>query len=403
MRARVERALGDTPAVLVAGARQVGKSTLVKLIRGDGYVTLDRATTRAGATADPDGFVAGLPTPVALDEVQRVPDLLLAVKAAIDERRQAGRFLLTGSANVLMVPTVADALPGRMEIVELWPLSQGEIDGRVDGFVDAVFDQGLGGWRPGPLARDELLGRVLRGGFPEVVGRAEDRRDDWFESYLTAVVEREVRDLSSIGNVAELATMIQLIAARSGSLFNLADVARGAQLSHSTARRYLGLLQAVFLVVAVPAWATSMTTRIVKAPKLFLIDSGLTAHLLGIGPRRLAGQPHLTGPLLEAFAAMELRKQIGWSRTRPHLAHFRSQRGEEVDVVLEARGGAVVGVEVKASATVRAGDFNGLRALAGIAGDRFLRGILLYTGDEVVAFGRNLVAAPIHTLWEMDA
>lgn len=400
MRPRIERALLDTPAVFVAGPRQAGKSTLVRSLRDDGYVTLDRATMRAAAADDPDGFIAGLPETAALDEIQRVPDLLLAVKAAIDERREPGRYLLTGSANVLMVPAVADALPGRMEIIELWPLSQGEIDGRSETFVDLIFGDGLAGGAVRGSDRGEVLDRVLRGGFPEVVQRPPDRRGDWFESYLTAVVEREVRDLSSVGSVSELVTMIRLIAARSGALFNLADVARGAGLPQSTARRYLGLLRAVFLVLEVPAWTTSLTTRIVRASKLCLVDSGLTAHLLGLSRDRLAAEPHLAGPVVEAFVAMELRKQIGWSRTRPALAHFRSRRGDEVDLVMEARDGRLVGVEVKASATVRGDDFAGLRALEALGGDRFKRGVVLYTGRDVVAFGANQVAAPLSALWE---
>ncbi len=372
-------------------------------------MTLDRATVRAGAEADPDGFVAGLPVPVALDEVQRVPDLLLAVKAEIDEHRRPGRFLLTGSANVLMLPKVADALPGRMEIVELWPLSQseiaqgeiaqGEIDNQSEGFVDAVFETVLPTVVPARVSRGELFDRVLCGGFPESLQRPADRRSDWFESYLTAVIEREVRDLSHVGSVAELTAMIRLIGARSGSLFNLADVARGVQLPHSTARNYLGLLRAVFLVVDVPAWTTSLTTRIVRAPKLFLVDSGLTAHLQGMGRERLAAEPHFAGGLLEAFVAMELRKQIGWSRVRPGLAHFRTSRDDEVDLVMEARDGALVGIEVKSSATVRSGDFAGLRVLEEIAGDRFRRGVVLYTGTDVVSFGPKLVAAPVSMLW----
>jgi uncharacterized protein len=383
IRPRIERALLDTPAVFVAGPRQSGKSTLVRLIRQDGYVTLDRATVRAGAGADPDGFVAGLPVPVALDEVQRVPDLLLAVKAEIDEHRQPGRFLLTGSVNVLMLPKVADMLPGRMEIVELWPLSQGEVDNRPESFVDAVFETALPAVVVTRVTRGELFDRVLCGGFPESLQRPVDRRSDWFESYLTAVVEREVRDLSNVGSVGELTVMIRLIAARAGSLFNLADVARGAQLPHSTARNYLGLLRAVFLVVDVPAWTTSLTTRIVRAPKLFLIDSGLTAHLLGIGGARLASEPHLADGLFEAFVAMELRKQISWSHIRPALAHFRTRSGDEV----------------KSSATVRSGDFAGLRVLEEIAGHRFRRGVVLYTGTDVVSFGPKLVAAPVSLLW----
>lgn len=402
VRPRIEQALLDTPAVFVAGPRQAGKSTLVRLIRQDGYVTLDRLTVRAGAEADPDGFVTGLRTPVAIDEVQRVPELLLALKAEIDEHREPGRFLLTGSANVLMLPKVADALPGRMEIVELWPLSQGEIENRPEQFVDTIFET-TGGTLPAltapEVSRSELFDRVLRGGFPEPRGRSEDRRADWYESYLTAVVEREVRDLSKVGSVAELTVMIRLIAARAGSLFNLADVARGAALPHNTARNYLGLLRAVFLVVDVPAWTPNLSTRAVRAPKLFLVDSGLTAHLQGLGRDRINTDPHLAGALLEAFVAMELRKQISWSRIRPNLFHFRTRSGEEVDFVLEARDGTIVAFEVKSSATVRSTNFAGLRVLEDIAGPRFRCGIVLYTGTDVVPFGPKLLAAPVSLLW----
>lgn len=403
VRQHIEHALEDTPVVFAAGPRQAGKSTLVQLIRPSGYITLDRATTRAAAAADPDGFVAGLPVPSAVDEVQRVPDLLLALKAAVDADRRPGRFLVTGSANVLMIPAVADALPGRMQIVELWPLTQGEIEGSPDRFVDAMFEPGPLPALPSGPGRAEILDRVLRGGFPEVVQRATDRRDDWYDSYLSAVVEREVRDLTAVGNVAEIFAMIRLIAARSGGLFNLADVARGAQLSHSTARRYLGLLKAVFLVSEVPAWTTSLTTRIVKSPKLFLVDSGLAAHVLGIAAPRLADQPQLAGPLLEGFVATELRRQLGWSRTRPTMAHFRTRQGAEVDLILEARDGRVVGVEVKASSTVGGHDFAGLRALAEVAGPRLRRGVVLYTGSEQVSFGPRLVALPLPALWTIPA
>lgn len=395
----VATALGDTPAVLVVGARQAGKSTLVRGIRPSPYVTLDRATVRAGATSDPDGFVARLPSPVAIDEVQRAPELFLAIKASIDERREPGRFLLTGSAHALALPAVADALPGRMQIVELWPLSQGEVDGEVDGFVDALFAAGPLTVAPPRLEEGEWLDRVLRGGFPEVVDREPARREAWFDAYLTTVIEREVRDLASIGSVADLTAMVRLIAARTGALFNLADVARGAGLAHSTARRYLALLKAVFLVTEVPAWSASPTTGLVKAPKLVPVDSGMTAYLVGADRQRLVADPVLLGGLLEGFVAMEVRKQLGWSTARPRLVHFRSRGGEEVDLVLETRAGDVVGIEVKASATVRGGDFRGLRALERIAGPRFRRGVLLYTGDEVVGFGPEMTALPISALW----
>jgi predicted AAA+ superfamily ATPase len=399
VRPTVAGALIDTPAVMVVGARQVGKSTLVRTIRPEPYVTLDTATTRAGATTDPDGFVAGLPSPVALDEVQRVPELFLAIKAAIDARRTPGQFLLTGSADALALPRVADALPGRMEVIELWPLSQGEIEGQVDGFVDAVFAEDLKQLGSPATDRSALLDRILRGGFPEVVARSPQRRAAWHDAYLTALVDREVRDVAEIGNVAELTFMVRLIAARTGALFNLADVARGAGLSHSTARRYLGILRAVFLVVELPSWSTSLTTRLVKAPKMMLADSGLAAHVLGVDRARLEADPQLLGGLLEGFVAMELRKQLTWSARTLRLSHFRHRQGHEVDLVLEDRGGEIVGVEVKASATVTSSDFRGLRLLADVAGPRFRRGVVLYAGADTVGFGERLMALPLTALW----
>lgn len=251
------------------------------------------------------------------------------------------------------------------------------------------------------MDRDALLARIVRGGFPEIVDRRVERRAEWFESYLTAVVEREVRAISALGDGAALTTVLRLVAARQGSPFNLADVARGAALPHSTARRYLSLLQAIYLVVAVPAWATSLTTTLVRSPKMVLADSGLAAHLLGVDLQRLRSRPELLGPLLEAFVAIELRKQIGWSRSRPKLHHFRSRQGEEVDLVLETRTGHVVGIEVKASSTVRSGDLRGLRALEQLTGDRFRRGVVLYSGPSVVPFSRTLSAVPVQALWSV--
>lgn len=399
----VVEALADTPAVLLVGPRQAGKSTLVRSLRREPYVTLDLAVPRAAASADPDGFVEGLPPEVAIDEVQRVPELFLALKAAIDADRRPGRFLLTGSANVLMLPKVADALPGRIEIVTLWPLSQGEIGGRVEGFVDALFNSPFPVSEPPPLARHALFDRVLQGGFPEVVGRSTRRRDAWFASYLTTVLEREVREVADVTNSADLMTMVRLAAARSASLLNLADMARDARLPHSTARRYLRLLEIVFLLAEVPAWSTNLTSRVVRSPKLVLSDSGVAGHLLGIDRERLESEPVLCGALLEGFVGMELRKQITWSRVRPRLSHFRSRGNEEVDIVLEARNGQVVGVEIKASATVRAEDFKGLRALEDLLGDRFVRGVVLHAGAATAAFGKRLWAMPVAALWHVGA
>jgi predicted AAA+ superfamily ATPase len=288
-----------------------------------------------------------------------------------------------------------------MQIVTLWPFTQGEIDGGPDRFVDAVFEPLLPSWTPPKMTQPQLFERVLRGGFPEVVSRAPGRRGAWFESYLTAVIEREVRDLANLANAAELTTMVRLIAARNASVLNLADIARDARLAHSTARRHLRLLQTIFLVTEVAAWSTNLTSRVVRSPKVMLSDSGLVAHLLGLDAAGLEAQPVLRGPLLEGFVAMEVRKQLSWSRVGPSLSHFRTRSNEEVDLVLEARNGQVVGVEVKAGSTVRPEDFKGLRAMAALLKGRFVRGIVLHTGTESAAFGANLWAMPVSALWSL--
>lgn len=404
---RLRAALADRPVVLLHGARQTGKTTLVRALAEDAdgarYVTFDDLTMLAAARGDPAGFLAGIAGPVVLDEVQRAPDLLLAIKAAVDRKRAPGRFLLTGSANVLLVPRVAESLAGRMEIVTLWPFSQGEIDGVVEGFVDAAF----GTAAPVLGARTEkvtLAVRVLRGGFPEAVTiESAARRRAWFDAYLTTILQRDVRDLAHIEGLTELPRLLALLAARPMALLNYAELSRSAGLAQSTLKRYFALLETVFLVRTLPPWHVNIGKRLVKTPKVLLCDSGLAAHLMGIDAGRIAQDRAVFGGLLESFVAMELTKQIGWSTAAPALYHFRTHEGEEVDLVLERRAGTLVGIEVKSAATVTAADFKGLRALAQAAGRRFHRGIVLYTGTEVVPFAPRLFAVPVEALWRWAA
>jgi predicted AAA+ superfamily ATPase len=398
-------ALHDTPVVLLHGARQTGKTTLVREIahtahRAD-YISFDDATTLAGARQDPGGFLAGLPGPVVLDEVQRVPELFLAIKADVDRERRPGRFLLTGSANVLLVPKLSESLAGRVEILTLWPFSEVEIARVGANFVDAVFTNSL----PRPAAAESnLSGLLLRGGYPPAVERTDaERREAWFGSYLLTILERDVRDMAHIEGLTLLPRALALIAARSAGLLNFADLSRSLAIPQSTLKRYFALLEAIFLVQLVPAWSTNLGKRLIKAPKLFLNDTGLAASLLGLNEARLNHEAALRGALLENFVAMELRKQSGWSCTRAQLFHFRTAAGQEVDLVLEEPGGAVAGIEVKASATVTGRDFAGLRALADLAGDRFRAGIVLYTGAAAVPFGPHLHALPIGALWSEAA
>ncbi len=401
-------ALDDTPVVYLQGARQTGKSTLAKGLAEQGfasYSTLDVAAVLAAATADPDGFVAGLPRPAVIDEVQRAPALALAIKAAVDADRRAGQFLLTGSAGALSLPGLADSLAGRMERHTLWPLSQGEIDGTEENFIERLFAEEL----PTPAAaakntEDDVIERICAGGYPEArARRAGRRRDAWFSSYTDAILQRDVRELANINRLLDMPRLLALLASRAGQLINQADVARAMGLPQSTLMRYLALLETTFLVHRLPAWFTSMGKRLTKAPKLMLVDTGLLAHLLGVNAAGLRRDRTLLGHVLENFVAMEVTKQLSWRERRCMLFHFRTEGGAEVDLVLEDSAGRMVGVEVKCSATLRPRDFAGLKALAAIAGDRFVRGVVVYLGQEVVPFGQALHGLPVTQVWAGNA
>lgn len=400
-------ALADTPVVMVVGARQTGKSTLAQSLavgqHPAAYLTLDEATVLSSAQADPVGFLAAHPGPVVIDEIQRVPALLPAIKAEVDRRRRPGRYLLTGSANVLLLSKVSESLAGRMEVLTLWPLAQGEIEERPGNFVDEAFAAGPPARQSASAGgRRALVERALRGGFPEAVQRDDrDRRRVWFDAYITTILQRDVRDLARIESLTVLPRLLALIAARAPAPTNVADLGRGAGLAQTTLRRYLSLLEMTFLVRSVPAWARNLTKRLVRAPRLVLTDTGLLAHLAGWSGPGLEQEPTAAGPLIENFVLMEIIKVASWSRRRPDVFHFRTHAGQEVDVVLEDDQGRVVGVETKAAASVSERDFRGLEALRETAGKRFHRGVVLYAGRDILPFGRDLWAMPIESLWPL--
>lgn len=397
-------ALSDTPVVLLNGARQTGKSTLVQWLARKAhparYVTLDDAAVLSAARSDPTGFLTGLDRPIVLDEVQRAPELFLAIKAAIDRNRAPGHFLLTGSANPLLLPKLSESLVGRMEILNLWPFSPGELEGRSEDFIDRIFASKPPQFPASDLSRSELVKRVLTGGYPEVVGKAStSRRSAWFRSYVTTIVQREVRDLANIERLTIMPRLLSLLAARAGALMNHTELSSSLGLPQSTLKRYMALFEMTFLSQPLPAWSTNIGKRLIRSRKVFLNDTGLLAHLIGLNEERIKADPNTFGPLLENFVIMELRKQATWSKIQPQFSHFRTRKGQEVDIVLENAAGEVVGIEVKASSTVKSSDFKGLRYLNQLLGDRFLRGIVLYTGDQSVPFGSNLYAMPVSTLW----
>jgi predicted AAA+ superfamily ATPase len=402
----IEAALKDSPVVLLIGARQTGKSTLAqdlverKVFAGR-YRTFDDPTLLSAAHNNPAEFVSAFETPVVFDEVQRVPELFLAIKAAVDRNRRPGRFVLTGSANVLLLPRIADSLAGRMEVQTLWPFSQGELERTLDLFIDRVFSEKPPRGFTSRESKATLIDRVMRGGFPEVQQRSiHARRSAWFDSYITTILQRDIRDLANIEGLTTLPRLLTLLAARAGSLLNFAEISNSVGLPQTTLKRYLTLLETTFLIRVLPAWSSNLGKRLIKAPKLMLTDTGLMAHLLRINAERISSEPTSLGPLLENFVMMELAKQATWSETNPSFFHFRTPAGQEVDLVLERGDGKIVGVEVKASVAVSANDLKGLRALSESAGRKFVRGIILYTGHETVAFDKNIVAMPMSSLWQ---
>ena len=336
--------------------------------------------------------------------MQRVPELFRAIKRSVDARRKPGRFLLTGSAQALVLPSLSESLAGRMEVLTLWPFSQGEIAGCHEGFVDACFAREFQpdtfqdtGWRT-------LAERVATGGYPEMLTRTDaGRRQAWFGSYLTTILERDVRDLANVAGLRDLPRLLRLAASRAMGLLNFADLSRDAAMPQTTLQRYWALFEATFLVRSLPPWHANLGLRLVKTPKVVLADTGLLCHLLGLDVARLQADDLMTGAALECFVAGELTKQITWSQTRPGLFHYRTHSQQEVDFVLEDARGRLVGVEVKKTASPTGSDFKGLRHLREQTGRRFLRGILLYTGPTSVAFGPNLHALPVSAIWQHEA
>ncbi|MGD2123085.1 MAG: ATP-binding protein [Gemmatimonadota bacterium] len=396
-------ALADTPVVLIHGPRQSGKTTLAQMVgerEGYTYLSFDDDVTLAAATADPVGFVGDLPERTILDEVQRAPGIFTALKTAIDRRRTPGRFLLTGSANVLLVPRLADSLAGRMEIQRLHPLAQAEILGREPDFLHALFS---GGFR---TRKHERMGHTLaeivaKGGYPSALARnSARRRAAWYRDYVETLVQRDVRDLARIRSLDTLPRLLSLAAGQTATLINVSDLAGPFQVSRPTIREYVTLLTRVFLLEELPSWHTNRLKRLVKTPKLHLSDTGLACALLGLDGKALREDRTTLGRLLETFVYQELRRQASWHEDHIRFHHFRDKDMVEVDIVLERGAGQVAGVEVKAGATVTAADFRGLRKLKEASGERFAGGAVAYDGETSASFGDKLYAVPIRTLWE---
>jgi hypothetical protein len=403
VRPHVETALSDTRVVLIVGPRQAGKTTLARQISGADrpYITLDDAGALSAARADPVGFVRGIDRAV-IDEIQRAPELLLAIKERVDRDDTPGRFLLTGSANVATIPAVADSLAGRMATVSLLPFAQSEIRATPGRLLDRLF----AGEEPvvtgDVISGNDLIEVVLRGGYPEVLRRSTPaRRSAWLEDYLAQILDRDVRDIANIDQLDRLPRLLEVLAEHAGQLVNHSSFGAALGLSSVTAQKYVAILDRLFLVRTLAPWSSNRLSRLIKTPKLHFLDSGLLATLREDEEEALKKDRSRFGALLESFVVSEFLKLASWSERRVTFSHYRTKDQDEVDIVIEDRRGRIIGIEVKASATVRPQDFRGLRQLQDAVGDRFVRGLVLHDHDRVTPFGEKLQAAPLSVLWSM--
>ena len=403
---RLLEALADTPVVLIHGPRQCGKTTLAKMLaeqKGYSYFTFDDDATLALADTDPVGFANDLPDRTILDEVQRLPKLFRVLKTIVDRDRRPGRFILTGSANIMLLPKLSDSLAGRMETIRLHPLAQAEMqggaaDGKPD-FIDALFSASFKVETRQRLGR-KLAERIVKGGYPALLTRQADRRRaSWYKQYIDTIVQRDVRDLAQIRSLDAMPRLLTLVAGQTARMLNIAELAGPFELSRPTIRDYMALLRGVFLADEVPPWYTNRLKRLVKRPKIYMGDTGLAAALLEVDVKSLIQDRAILGQLLETFVYQELQRQASWKEMPISFSHFRGDNDLEVDLVLKS-GRAMVAIEVKAAAPLTPTDFRSLRKLKEVVGKDFKGGAILYDGETTAPFGDRLYAVPVRRLWE---
>lgn len=398
----VVEALADTRIVFVAGARQVGKTTLTEEIASGPHpmqaLSLDDQVTRDAVIADPSGFVSGLGGPVLIDEIQRAPDLLLSIKQAVDRDRTPGRFLLTGSTNILASKRIKDALTGRIETVRLWPLSQTEIHGGTVNFVDALRTADPPRVTGAPVGRAALSGFLTAGGYPEARLRDGRRRARWFENTLDTALDRDLRDISDAIKIDAMPGLLRQLASQAANLLSYRAVGQRLDLHGETVKSYVGLLEQMFLVRRLPGWRPGLGAREVQAPKIYIVDTGMLAYLMGADEQRIANDDQVTGKVVENFAAMELIKHAEWATDPVRLYHYQRER-EDVDLVLEWNDGSIAAIEVKSRATVRADDWKWIIKLRDQRDSSFRAGVVLHAGAQTIPLGDRIWAVPLSGLW----
>ena len=397
---RVNNSLLNSPVTLITGPRQAGKTTLAMRFQDSNrkYLTFDDEDTLAFAKKDPIGFVRELDT-VILDEIQRVPELFLTIKRSVDTDRRYGRFLITGSANVLDMPAMGDSLVGRMQRVELLPLARVEILGNSPTFLKNLFSGNFDLDLSHLVTGSDLIHLVFAGGFPEIINKNEEERNNWSDSYIDFTTNRDVNEIDVFARLAEVPDFTELLASYSGQLLNYKEFASCIDQDKKTAKQYIKLLERLYLVKMLRPFHINIRNQLAKIPKVHFLDTGLLASVGGLNFDQLQKNRSKFGPLLETFVYTEILKLTTFSPMRLKLYHFRNKDNYEVDVVLKRRDGVVAGVEVKSSATIRPEDFTGLRNLQDTCKDQFAFGVVLYDGERVTKYGDRLAAVPISALW----
>jgi predicted AAA+ superfamily ATPase len=400
---KLEKSLDRARVVLLNGARQVGKTTMAQefVKKNDfSYMTFDDELVYLAAKKNPAGFISQIKKPVVLDEVQRVPEIFLEIKKDVDKNSGAGRYLLTGSANPLLIPRLGDSLAGRMEIIDLFPLSQGEINNNKERFIDAVFNRWKLKTSIKVISKNDLYKRILKGGYPYVQAFDEEGCEAWMRSYLSLLLQKDIKDLAQIEKLTELPNLLKILALRASNILNVAEVARDSKICAKTLHRYIALLETIFIINLASPWSTNISSRFIKSPKLYLIDSGLLSYLLDTNLNKALENSTHMGRIFENFVVGELKKQKTWNKTIVNMYHFRVSSGQEVDIVLEDRSGNIVGIEVKSSERVIDQDFNGLKFLKERVKDKFIVGIVLYTGQLCSPVDKDLYVLSINSLWD---
>jgi predicted AAA+ superfamily ATPase len=395
----LRESLQDTPAVLVNGPRQCGKTTLVRQFEGEmAYFSLDDPALLAAVQADPLGFVNRLDRAI-IDEVQRAPQLLMALKLVIDQDRRPGRFLLTGSANLMALPHISDSLAGRVEILNLLPLSHSELARRPNDFLSQARAQSWSLTSPAPSQQISMVQQVLAGGYPEMQQRVTPaRRQAWARAYMTTLVERDIQDIAHIDQTSQIPQLLNITAELSGQLMNLSQIGGQIGMNGKTVDKYLGILEKLFLVRRLPAWSRNELNRLIKAPKIHFLDAGLQSTLTRLTSELAVTQRTRFGATLKTWVYGELLKLQSITPESWFLSHYRDKDQVEVDFVLESPLLEIIGIEVKAAASVQLSDFKGLRRLRELAGAQFVTGIVLYDGTHALPFGDGLWAVPLNRL-----